>query len=511
MNITEFSFFIFVGIAVLLYYLIPIKARWVVLLSANLYFLYNSNSWVLNGIWLGCALVTYGATVAIGSIREKKPKGAKAITVLAVLVVLGFMLALKDIGFFTALLNRALRLIGKGCPTPVFSAPIGISYYSLVWIGYILDVFWGTCTVEKNPFKFLAFCGYFPTYTSGPIAKYQDVHDSIVNGNKFSYKNLTFGAQRVVWGLMKKLIISERLAIVVNTIYEDTYRYPGVYVWIAMICFAFQLYTDFSGCIDIVIGIAEMFGIKLPENFDLPFMATSLAEFWRRWHITLGGWLRDYILYPILKSDLFQKIGAKSKKAFGKKIGKKVPTWIGLMISWFLIGFWHGGQWNYIIGVGIFFGVVIILSEMLEPAFNKLKAFLKINTEAASYRIFQRVRTFFIFMTGLSFFRSYDGFTYGVANWKNALTVYNPWVLFDGSLDKLGLDQHDIYILIFFGLLLAGSGLLVHFKKKSVREIIAGQNLVFRWILYLALIYAVIIFGCYGVEFDSASFIYQKF
>ena len=512
MNITSLSFFIFVGVAALLYYVVPVKARWVVIMTANLYFLYNSNSWLLNGIWLGCALVTYGATVAVGNIREKKPKGARAITVLAVLTVLGFMLALKDISFFTGIINRVLRLTGLGgCPTPSFEAPMGISYYSLVWIGYILDVFWGTCPVEKNPLKFIAFCGYFPTYTSGPIAKYQDIHDSIVVGNKFDYKNLTFGAQRILWGMMKKLIISERLAIVVNTIYADTYRYPGAYVWIAMICFAFQLYTDFSGCIDIVIGTAEIFGIKLPENFDLPFLSTTLAEFWRRWHITLGGWLRDYILYPILKSELMQKIGAKAKKRFGKKTGKKIPTWLGLIVSWFLIGFWHGGQWNYIIGVGLFFGFVIILSEMLTPLFDKLKKLLKINTEVTSYRIFQRVRTFLIFMTGLSFFRAYDGFTYGLVNWKNALTVYNPWVLYDGSLNNLGLDQHDIYILIVFGLLLAGSGLLKHFTKKSVRELIAQQNIVFRWILYLLLIYAVIIYGCYGVDFDSASFIYQKF
>lgn len=512
MNITSLSFLFFIGIAAIIYYLVPLKARWIVLLASNLYFLYNSNSWIMNVIWLGCALVTYGAAVIIKKYRESKVVVSKITCILSILIVLGFMLTLKDSSFFVGIVNAILRLFKQNEIAIVhFSAPIGISYYSLVWVGYILEAYWGTGSIEKNPAKFITFAGFFPTFTSGPIVKFQETHENIVKGNKFEYTNLTYGAQRILWGMMKKLILSERLAIVVNTIYDNPYRYPGAYIWLAMFCFTFQLYTDFSGCIDIVLGTAQIFGVTLPENFDHPFASLTLAEFWRRWHITLGGWLRDYILYPILKSSAMQKLGARSKKVFGKKTGKKVPTWIGLLISWFLIGFWHGGEWNYIIGVGLFFGIVIILSEMLTPVFDKLKAFLKINVDTFSYRLFQRIRTFLIFMTGLSFFRSYDGFASGLKLWKNALTVYNPWILFDGSLADLGLDKYDIRILLFFGLVLVVSGIITSIKKESLRELVAKQNLVFRWILYLLLIYSIIIYGCYGADFDSVAFIYQNF
>lgn len=511
MSIVSISYFLFLGIALLIYYLMPIKYRWAVILVANIYFLFKVNSIGLLCIWLLCAAVTYFSTLFIEKRREEKAFASKAVCVISVLFVLSFMLVLKDYSFFSRIINGILKLI-RVLPIadPKFSAPLGISYYSLIWIGYILDVYWGTSRVEKNPLKFLAFCGYFPVYTSGPISRFQDVEENVVKGHAFDYKSFTFGLQRFLWGLLKKLVISERLAIVVNTIYQNTYSYPGIYVWIGMLCFVFQLYTDFSGCIDMAIGASEMFGISLPENFNHPFAATTLAEFWRRWHITLGGWLRDYILYPLLKSDLFQHIGASAKEKYGKKTGKKIPTWIGLTISWFLIGFWHGGQWNYIIGVGLFFGFVIIVSEMLTPAFDKLKILLKINTETFSYRLFQRIRTFFIFMIGLSFFRA-ESFTSGLTNWKNALTVYNPWILFDGSLMELGLDIHDVRILVFFGLAVAISGIVTFIKGESLRELIAKQNIVFRWLLYLILVYSVIIYGCYGIEFDSVSFIYQGF
>lgn len=512
MNITSIVFFGFVTIIALLYYLFPLKYRWIVVLGANLYFLYSSNSWILNAIWLFGALLTFGAAKFIGNNLETKPERAKAILISVIVILVGFMLATKDIGFFTEIIDKIGKRTGLGrCATPDWKAPLGVSYYTLIWIGYLLDVYWMKCKEERNPLKFLAFCGYFPILISGPIVRYDEVRDSIVLGNKFDYKNLSFGVQRILWGLMKKMIIAERLAIVVNKIYDDTYKYPGAYVWVAMILFVFQIYADFSGCIDIVLGVAEILGIRLPENFDLPFMAGTVAEFWRRWHMTLGSWLKDYIFFPVQRTKWMQKVGEKAKKAFGKKTGRKIPVWFSLLITWFLIGFWHGGQWNNIVGVGLYFGILIILSEMLSPFFGKITRALKINTDSFSFRLFQRIRTFFLFMIGESFFRAYDGVESALVNWKNALTVYNPWVLADGSMRNLGLDQHDIYILLFFGLVLAVSGIIKYYTKTSIRELVAKQGLVFRWILYLVLIYSVIIYGCYGINFDSAAFIYQKF
>lgn len=495
MSINSLAFLAMVVVAALLYYVVPVKFRFIVILAANGYFLYRTDSvWEL-AVWLFTSVLAYFVGLLVDRFKEKE-KTSKAFVTLGVIIVVFLMVFLKDSEFFH------IPSIGI--------APIGISYYSLSLMGYMLDVYWGMCPVERNPLKFIAFAGYFPLLTSGPIVKYGDVGNGIASGVKINYQNISFGAQRVLWGLVKKMIISDRVATIVNTVYGDPYLYTGAYIWYAFILFVIQLYTDFSGCIDIALGVSEMFGIMLPENFDLPFLAESLEEFWRRWHITLGGWLRDYILYPILKSNLWQNFGKFTKKIFGKKTGKKIPVWCGLMISWFLIGFWHGGHWNYIIGVGLFFGTVIILSEILKPFFEKVNRALHINTDCFSWHAFRVVRTFLIFMIGLSFFRA-QSFGYGIEVWKIALSTWNPWVLFDGSFYNLGLAEREYHILMFFMVLLIISGVIKRVKGESVRVLISRQNPVARWIIWLVLAYSVIIYGCYGVGFDSVAFIYQKF
>ena len=235
-----------------------------------------------------------------------------------------------------------------------------------------------------------------------------------------------------------------------------------------------------------------------------------MEEFWRKWHVTLGAWLRDFVLYPLLKSPLFQWIGTQSKKLFGKKTGKKVPTWIGLMISWFLVGFWHGGGWNYVFGVGILYGAIIVLGQMLAPLFDKLLRLLRVNVDAPSWKGFRIVRTWFFFGTGLSFFRA-GNLTDGLRNLKLTYSIWNPWVFFTGELYQMGLDRTDFNILLFFLAILAISGILRFRTGKTIRALMAEQNLLFRWIAYALLIYAIIIYGCYGTGFNSASFIYQGF
>ena len=494
MSLTSLYFLATVVVAAIVYYAVPVKIRWIAILLANGFFLWKCDSVLELIVWLATALIAYLA--AMYAEKHSEERKGKVVTFLGVFIIAAVMIVLKDAGSLV--------------PLPVKVSPIGISYYSLTWISYILDVSWGMCKAEKNPLKFLAFAGYFPTLTSGPIVRYSEIGTSITTGNRFEYKNITFGAQRILWGFLKKMVIADRIAVFVDSVYRLPHNYPGLYIWIASAFFVIQLYFDFSGCIDIALGTAEMFGVTLPENFDLPFLSQTLEEFWRRWHITLGGWLRDYILYPILKSSPLQGLGKLTKKWFGKKLGKKIPTWIGLMISWFLVGFWHGGHWNYIFGVGILFGMIIILGDALEPVFKKITGFLKINTEAFSWKAFRVVRTWFFFMTGLSFFRA-GGLKIGFSNIKLATSVFNPWIIFDGSLYNLGLTATDYHILVFFILVAIVAGLLKYFTKKSVRTLISEQNVVFRWILYLLLIYAIIVYGCYGVGFSSASFIYQGF
>ncbi len=328
--------------------------------------------------------------------------------------------------------------------------------------------------------------------------------------HRFSYDRCVRGMERVLWGLFKKLVISERLSIVVGRIYDYYEAYNGLYIFAAAAMFAMQLYCDFSGLMDIVLGCSEVLGITLPENFDNPFLSLNLSEFWRRWHITLGGFLRDYVLYPLERSGLLKKMRKACKKHLGKGYEKKynLPLYFSLLISWFLIGLWHGGGWNYIFGVGLYMWAVIVLGELLHPFFMWLVKILHINTECMTYRLFLRIRTYLFFMFGLSFFRA-ETLEDGFLMWKGAFATFNPWIFFDESFFKLGLDRREWGILAF-GLLLL---FLVSYLsgKKDVRTYIREQNFIARLLVFAGLFAMIVVFGCYGEAFSAADFIYGKF
>ena len=484
------------------------------LLSSG-YFVWRSNSVGMILVMLGMILVAYGAGVLFQK-WETRPGVCKGICVAAVVLLAATLIGFKEINFFIITGDVINGLLTGAERHPLLSvmAPLGISYYALTLISYVCDTYWQTVKPEKNPLKFMTYAAFYPTLTSGPIMRFEESYGQISQGHRFEYRNLCFGLQRMLWGLFKKLVLSERLAVLVNAVYDNPEQYSGLYVILGVAAFALQLYTDFSGCIDILLGTAQLYGITLPENFDMPFISRSLSEFWRRWHITLGGWLRDYILYPVLKSAPMQKLGAFLKKRLGKKAGKKyakkIPTWIGMLISWFLIGFWHGGSYNYIFGVGIFFGLVIISGEIFSPLFQKLIQFLDIKTERFSWKLFQMFRTFCIFCFGLSFFRA-DGIQNGFALWRRAFAEWNPWILVDGSLYRMGLDEKEFHVLAVMLLVMALAGVLRAYLQRPIREWLAEQGLVFRWLVCICLIFCIVIYGKYGSGYDAAAFIYGKF
>lgn len=505
------GFYAVLAAAALLYYVIPKAYRWLVLLCATLFFVVQLNTLESAGVLIGITLVAYLAGLAMNKFAENQ-KAKKAVLAASVIAIVATLFAFKEQIFFVNTGNWLLSQTGQEPNLTVYPllAPLGISYVSLTLISYICEAYWGTLEIQKNPLKFVTFGLYFPVLSSGPVLKYKEVEAEILEGKSFDYDTFCFGLQRMCWGFFKKLVISERLAVLVNTIYADYEFYDGFYVVIAACAFSMQLYTDFSGCIDIMLGASELLGIKLPENFDLPFSSRTLAEFWRRWHITLGRWLKEYVLYPILKSAPFQAIGEAAKKAFGKKKGKKVPTWCALVISWFLIGFWHGGGYNYIFGVGLYMGAVIILSEMLEPLWKKSKELLRINDKAFSWQLFQMARTFCIFTWGLSFFRA-ASLEEGFAMWSAFTRNFNPWILTDGSLYNLGLAEADLRLTAASIGAMALLGVIKMAKGESIRVLIARQNIVFRWSIYAALVCAVVFFGMYGYGYDAQAFIYQGF
>lgn len=270
---------------------------------------------------------------------------------------------------------------------------IGISYYALSTIGYLIDVFWGNCKAERNIADVLLFIFYFPQMISGPITRFSDMYKQFNQKRSINYDSITNGMRRMLWGYFKKLVISERFAIVVSCVYSDYCNYSLVGVALATLCYAVQLYTDFSGCMDIVIGASLLFGIVLPENFNAPFFAETIQKFWIRWHITLGLWFKEYLMYPVQKSRFVQNIGKKAKKIFGRKVGKKIPLYLPLIVLWTLIGIWHGGTVYYFIASAMIPCTLMILSDICKQRIRHIVLKLKINTECGSWKWFRRIRT----------------------------------------------------------------------------------------------------------------------
>ena len=372
----------------------------------------------------------------------------------------------------------------------------------------LLDSYWGIAEPDANVLRTALFVGYWPQLTSGPIARWSEIGTPLFEGHALDWKNIVFGLERMLWGAFKKLVISAPLGVVVDTIYADTAAYPGLYVWLAAVLFMFQLYTDFSGCMDIVLGASECYGVTLPENFRTPFFARSVQEYWQRWHITLSAWLRDYILYPILRSGAWRKLTKRIKTHWGKKAARQIPSYLGMLCVWLLIGLWHGGDWKYILGMGLWFWFWIVLGQVSEPLARKVNAFLKIRTDSFGWHLFQSVRTFILAAVGNMFFRLPSlGATFRAIG--EGFSVFNPWIFTDGSLYTLGLGQKELHTaLLGLGLLLIVSLLQ---EKESVRARIARQNTVFRWLIWLALLMAVLVFGQYGPGYNAASFIYANF
>lgn len=512
MTLTSFSFYALSGILIGLYYLLPGRFQtWLLLLFSGAFCYFAGGKRML--LFLTCSIII----TWLGALLLEKAESArrkKAVLFWVLFFHLGMLFVFKYLNFFVYTSRIISDILGKPLSVEEISlaAPLGMSFYTLQQIGYLLDVSRNTVSAEKSLLRYGVFAGFFPQLLQGPINRYSDMAETLYTVKRFDYERIAFGLQRMLWGIFKKLVISERMAVLVGTIYGDYVTYSGLYIVIGTVCFAIQLYTDFSGAMDIALGLSEMLGIRLAENFETPFFSTSISEYWRRWHITLGAWMKDYVFYPLLKSDLFVSIGDIAKKHLGKKRGKKVPTYLGMVVLWFTVGFWHGGAWKYIIGSGLLHCFYIISGQLLEPCFQKTKNIFHIRTECFSYRLFQQLRTFTLVCVGFVFFRAAG--TKTAIGMLKASFYPNIWIFIDGSLLKLGLDFHDFTVgMVSVGVLLLVSILQekLHREGKTVRGVLAEQNLWFRWGVYYALIFAILILGFYGPGYSASEFIYQNF
>lgn len=522
------NFFAFVGIAFLVYLIVPLKHRWVTLLAAGVVFYL-----VLNGFLTAFLAVTVVSVFFCAKQLEKLQNGfnakkkelskderkqlknavtnkKKAVVALAVVINLGILVFLKYYNFFAGQISALWQVCGFSGSMPVLRLllPLGISYYTLQAIGYVVDVYRGRCAAENNLGKLALFISFFPQMTEGPIGRYQDLAPQLTQGHRYTNENFTGGMTLILWGLFKKMVISDRASFMANTVFKDYESYSGTMVVVAVILYTIQLYTDFSGCIDIMSGTARLFGIRLADNFRQPFFAKSVAEFWRRWHITLGTWFKDYVFYPVSLSTPFTKLSKASQKHFNKFFGAFVPTAAALLIVWLGTGLWHGASTKYIV-YGLYYFLLIMLGMLFEPLAVKLFAKTKINRKGKLWGGIATVRTVLLVLIGMMLFRAgNEGDFFNMLGM--AVTKFNVTDLFSKQLFELGTDGPD-FLVIFIGVVLMLVVAILKERGHDVLKSVATGRLPLKWAVMIGLIMAVVIFGAYGASYAPVDPIYAQF
>ncbi len=414
-----------------------------------------------------------------------------------ILVKLGKLLGFATVTTFAAMYEKTGVIV-----------PLGISYYTLSTVGYILDVYWRKVVPTHNFVEFFSVMTYFPHIVQGPISKYSDLIEKFRKIPKFDFERVCFGFQLMFWGYIKKMVIADRILLYTKGVFAAPQEFAGAEIFIAVILCVVQLYADFSGCMDIVRGISQIMGIELAENFRQPFFSKSATEFWTRWHITLSAWTKEYIYLPIAMNPKFLK--------FTKKLKKNGKTWlpsflkgmVPLIAVWLFTGLWHGTGLDYIVW-GLYWCMLMTLSKETAFIWDKLYKKIGVDTQRRYYKLFQCVRTYFIFAIGRMF--TVAGSLQGCALlWKQMFAESRLWVLSDGTFYTYGLDEKDCFV-VLIGIIAMFIVDVLHEKGKRIRKTVAAQPLPVRWICYYGMIFAIVILGVYGAGYDASAFVYGAF
>ncbi len=523
MQFTSFSFLLFAALTIALYYLVPGKVQWILLLIASYaFYLYAGTEYLV--FILFTTVTTYIATVMMAknltkqdaylaehkadlSREEKKAYKAGVKKTNKVWMVLCLVLNFVILACCKALILKPVAdaLAGSSLSFMTVGLPLGISFYMFQSLGYVVDVFRGTAKAEKNFFKLALFVSFFPQLMQGPISRFTDLAPQLYTPRKFDGKALSFGLQKVLWGYFKKMVIADRIAVAIGALKGE--EYTGVAFLVLTVFYAVQIYGDFTGGIDITIGLAECFGIRLQENFVRPYFSKNIAEYWRRWHITLGEWMKSYIFYPISVSGPMRTLSKSARQKFGN-LGKRLPIYVASVATWFCTGIWHGFTPNFVVW-GMLNCVVIVISEELAPLYEKfLKRFPGLK-EKAWYGAFEMLRMFFL----MNLIRACDLFSnVGVyfSRLGSLFTTWNFHILWDGTLMDLGLTGLD------YGILLGGIALmfiisLLQERGVAIRQSLQAKPVVLRHAMIFALLVAVLLLGSYGIGYDASNFIYNQF
>ncbi len=498
MLFNSIDFLIFFPIAVLGYYAIPHRVRYIWLLICSYYFYMCWNpAYAL--LILTSTAVTYASGLVIGKVKgssfpeEKKTLYRRCSVALSFLINLGLLAYFKYFTFFMKNILTVLSIIHIQMEMPSFDIllPVGISFYTFQALSYTADVYRGDVEPERNFLKYALFVSFFPQLVAGPIERPGDLLSQIDEYHPFRFENVQRGVYLMLWGYFLKMVIADKTAVLVDTVYNDFETYGGWYLIVATVFFAVQIYCDFFGYSTIALGAAKVMGFRLTDNFHVPYMSRSTSEFWRRWHITLFNWLRDYLYIPL---------------GGGRK--GKMRKYANILIVFFASGLWHGAAWRYVIW-GVLNGLWQVIGDICRPVREKLKSLLQVDPEAFSHKLLQMIITFLLIDFTLIFFRARTMWeAFGIIN--SMVHADNLWIFFDDSLFSLGLDWKNSVIL-FLSIEVLVIADFLKYKGIVIHEAIARQGIWFRWSVLIIGFVSILLFGIWGSGYDEAAFIYFQF
>jgi alginate O-acetyltransferase complex protein AlgI len=484
MLFNSLQYAVFLPMTIILYFILPHKFRWLFMLIASFFF-YMCWDAKYALLLLMSIITTYFTALLLQKVKKASHK--KLILFLCLIINLGTLFLFKYFNFFSATIAGAFHLLGVEYVPVKLSLllPIGISFYTFQVLGYIIDVYKGRIQVQKHFGKYALFVSFFPQILAGPIGRAGSLMPQFERCNSFDYERMKSGLLLIAQGLVKKLLIADRLAILVNTVYDSPVKFSGIHFVIATVFFTFQIYCDFSGYSDIAVGSARILGYSLINNFKRPYLSLSVSDFWRRWHISLTSWFRDYIYIPL---------GGNRKRHL-----------FNVLIIFLISGLWHGASLTFVLW-GLINGIYLVIGIKLKPLGERIRALLKISGTTLTYGFLRRLFTFALISFSWIFFRANNLLQLRLILSK--LFTFNASFFANFSLISLGMDRYDIlisFIVIIFLIIYETIQ-----EKFSIGAILKNEPLIARWLVYATIITVIILFGVYG-DANRAQFIYFKF
>lgn len=481
MLFNSFAFAVFLPIVFILYWILPKKCQWLVILVSSYYFYM---SWNVRYVFLILLTTVISYATAILLEKEENIKRRKLYLAAAFLSCLGVLFFFKYFNFISASIAGVMQQFSVNYSPFMVDVllPVGISFYTFQTLAYVIDVYRGDVGAERHFGKYAAFISFFPQLVAGPIERTGNLLPQIKRENTFEYGQASYGLKLMVWGFFKKIVVADTLAVYVDTVYNNLHSYKGMILGIATVFFTIQIYCDFSGYSDIAVGCAKLFGIDLMSNFKSPYFSSSVKEFWSRWHISLSTWFRDYVYIPLG--------------------GNRVPRWrhrLNLMITFLVSGLWHGAAWTYVVWGGIHG-----LAQVVENVFGRTKG--KGEKSGNKLRVVRMLFVFIFVSFAWIFFRaqSLPDAAYVVRYTLSG--VRHPIQYVMKGYSDLALTKKAIMACIgMVGLL----GVYDAFSLKyDVIECIGRWNIVLRWAVYLVSVLLILFLAPIG---NASSFIYFQF